>query len=158
MLSQPPPVPPPSCDPPSPFPPTMSLSQRPHYPPTQRPLPRTHPLLNLLPQTLHPPPKRPTPFPLAPLGVYQSDPAQTRPMPVVLKHEQVKAKTLQGATAAMAIAKHGSPIMLPPAHGVGNPCTPHVHSLRCPHLYAHNVMLSLLTSLIYNQYEACPLQ
>ena len=96
--------------------------------------------------------------PLAPLDAYRSDPAQTRLMPVVPKHEQVKAKTPQGAPAAMAIAKHGSPIMLPPAHGVGNPCTPHVHSLRCPHPYAHNAMLSPWTSLIYNQFEACPLQ
>ena len=102
--------------------------------------------------------KRLTLSPLAPLGGSQSDPAQTRLTPAVPKHERVKAKPPQGVPAAMATAKHGSHITLPPAHGVDNPCTPHVHSLRCPHPYAHNVTPFLWTSQIYNQYEACPLQ
>ena len=122
-----------------------------------------HPLkILLLPsphhQTPHPFPKRLTPSPLAQLGGSQSDPAQTPLMPVAPKHERVKANPPQGAPAATATAKHGSHTTLLPAHGVDTPCMPHVHSLRCPRPYAYSVTPSLSTSLISNQYEACPLQ
>ena len=85
-------------------------------------------------------------------------PAQTLLMPVVPRHAQANTRPPQRAPVAMATAKHGSLITLPSAHRVDNPCMPTAHSLGCPLSSAPNAMLSLSTSQIYNQYEACPLQ